>query len=116
VTFGYLQVLRVRPSLRSNASAAAFLKFHGNRPTNLTLTQEKKLENVYDACYHCRVATNVKDLIDELKELNSKGISQAKIARMLGVTRQRVNSWFKGDVTPTFEAGLKIQELLKGRK
>jgi DNA-binding transcriptional regulator YiaG len=48
--------------------------------------------------------------------LNAKGISQAKIARMLGVTRQRVHDWFSGRSKPTFEAGLKIQSLLKGRK
>jgi DNA-binding transcriptional regulator YiaG len=58
----------------------------------------------------------VQSLIDELKELNAKGISQAKIARMLGVTRQRVHDWFSGRSKPTFEAGLKIQSLLKGRK
>jgi transcriptional regulator with XRE-family HTH domain len=59
---------------------------------------------------------DVQSLIDELKELNAKGISQAKLARMLGVTRQRVNDWFQGRSTPTFDAGLKIQSLLKGRK
>jgi hypothetical protein len=64
-----------------------------------------------------RMATEeVKDLIDGLKELNAKGISQAQIARMLGVTRQRVHSWFKSGVIPEFEVGLKIQQLLKGRK
>ncbi len=57
----------------------------------------------------------VESLINELKELNAKGISQAKIARMLGVTRQRVHDWFSGRSTPTFDAGLKIQGLLKGR-
>lgn len=96
--------------------AAVCLSCYVDRLTNLTHTQEKKLEYASDACYRSKVTTNVKDLIDELKELNANGISQAKIARMLGVTRQRVNSWFKGDVTPTFDAGLKIQELLKGRK
>ena len=59
---------------------------------------------------------DVESLINELKELSAKGISQAKIARMLGVTRQRVNDWFHGRSTPTFDAGLKIQSLLKGRK
>ena len=59
---------------------------------------------------------NVESLINELKELNAKGISQAKIARMLGVTRQRVHTWFHGKATPTFDVGLKIQSLLKGRK
>lgn len=58
----------------------------------------------------------VRELIDGLKELNAKGISQAQIARMLGVTRQRVHSWFKSGVTPEFDVGIKIQQLLKGRK
>jgi transcriptional regulator with XRE-family HTH domain len=59
---------------------------------------------------------DVKSWIDELKALNAKGISQAQIARLLGVSRQRVHDWFSGRSTPTFEAGLKIQGLLKGRK
>jgi transcriptional regulator with XRE-family HTH domain len=58
----------------------------------------------------------VQSLINELKDLNAKGISQAKLARMLGVNRQRIWDWFNGRSTPTFEAGLKIQSLLKGRK
>jgi transcriptional regulator with XRE-family HTH domain len=59
---------------------------------------------------------DVQSLINELKELNAKGISQAKLARMLGVSRQRIWDWFNGRSTPTFDAGLKIQSLLRGRK
>jgi transcriptional regulator with XRE-family HTH domain len=59
---------------------------------------------------------DAQSLIDQLKELNAKGISQATIARMLGVNRQRVHSWFIGRSKPTFDAGQKIQQLLKGRK
>jgi DNA-binding transcriptional regulator YiaG len=60
---------------------------------------------------------DVQRLIDELKKFNAKGgISQAQLARMLGVSRQRVHDWFSGRSTPTFSAGLKIQSLLKGRK
>jgi DNA-binding transcriptional regulator YiaG len=59
---------------------------------------------------------DVQRLIDELKQLNANGISQAQLARMLGVSRQRVHDWFSGRSTPTFAAGLKIQSLLKGRK
>jgi transcriptional regulator with XRE-family HTH domain len=58
----------------------------------------------------------VQNLIDELKDLNAKGISQAKLARMLGVNRQSIWDWFNGRSTPSFESGLKIQSLLKGRK
>jgi transcriptional regulator with XRE-family HTH domain len=57
----------------------------------------------------------VQKLIDGLKELNAKGISQAKLARMLGVTRQRLWDWLNGRSSPTFEAGIKIQKLLKGK-
>ena len=59
---------------------------------------------------------DVQSLIDELRELNAKGISQAKLARLLGVRRQRVHDWFSGRSAPTLDAGLKIQSLLKGRK
>jgi transcriptional regulator with XRE-family HTH domain len=58
----------------------------------------------------------VQSLIDGLKQLNAKGFSQAQLARMLGVNRQSLWDWFHGRSTPTLEAGLRIQKLLKGRK
>jgi DNA-binding XRE family transcriptional regulator len=62
------------------------------------------------------MVTNAKDLIAGLKEMHAAGMTQTEIARQLGVSRSRVNSWFKADVTPSLEVGMKIQQLLKGRK
>ena len=62
------------------------------------------------------MVTNAKDLIDGLRELHAAGVTQAEIARQLGVKRSRVNSWFKAGVMPSLEVGMKIQQLLKGRK
>jgi DNA-binding XRE family transcriptional regulator len=56
----------------------------------------------------------IDDLINELKTwAGEKDISQSDIARMLGVTRQRVNDWFIGKAKPNLEAWLKIKEFLR---
>lgn len=44
-------------------------------------------------------------------EKNKK--SQADIGRRLGVDRQRVSSWFRGERIPSLENGLRIQRLIK---
>jgi len=42
-------------------------------------------------------AKEIHDLINELKAwVNESNVNQADLARMLGVTRQRVNDWFIG--------------------
>jgi len=59
-------------------------------------------------------AKEIHDLINELKAwVNESNVNQADLARMLGVTRQRVNDWFIGKTKPTLEAWLKIQMFLR---
>jgi transcriptional regulator with XRE-family HTH domain len=56
----------------------------------------------------------IDDTINELKALaKEKGLSQADLARLLGVTRQRVNDWFIGKVRPNLPAYLKVKAFLK---
>jgi predicted XRE-type DNA-binding protein len=56
-------------------------------------------------------------LINDLKQwATDNDVSQADIARLLGVDRQRVSDWFSTDKSPTLESGLKIQRLLKGKR
>jgi transcriptional regulator with XRE-family HTH domain len=53
-------------------------------------------------------------LIEELKAwCDEKYGRRAELARKLGVSRQLVSDWFAGRTTPTLDAGLQIQELLR---
>ena len=59
----------------------------------------------------------IEALLAELKAwLSEKGLTQADLARMLGVSRQRLNQWMRGDAKPNLQAWLKIKQFLRGRK
>jgi DNA-binding XRE family transcriptional regulator len=50
-------------------------------------------------------------LLAALSEMITKGdYSQSTVARALGVPRQRVSEWLKGDSRPLLETGLAIAE------
>jgi transcriptional regulator with XRE-family HTH domain len=48
--------------------------------------------------------------------LVEKKLTEADLARMLGVSRQRLNQWMRGDARPNLQAWLKIKQFLRGRK
>jgi predicted XRE-type DNA-binding protein len=59
----------------------------------------------------------IDDLVNELKTwVSQKDISQSDLARMLGVTRQRVNDWFIGKAKPNLQAWLKINAFLRKQR
>jgi Helix-turn-helix len=58
----------------------------------------------------------IKEAVAELKEWNSKGISESYLAERIGVSEPSVKGWLNGSSAPTIKSGLKIQSLLKGRK
>ena len=44
-----------------------------------------------------------------------RGMSQAKLARSLRVTRQTISRWFNGHFTPNAIQEFRIKKLLKGK-
>jgi len=56
-------------------------------------------------------------LLAELKTwVDAEYGRRAKIARELGVSRQRVTDWLAGRYAPTLEQGLRLQAFLKKRR
>jgi transcriptional regulator with XRE-family HTH domain len=56
----------------------------------------------------------VESLMAELRAwCKAKHGRNAQIAEMLGVSRQLVSDWLKGNATPTLSAGFKLQAFLK---
>lgn len=44
--------------------------------------------------------------------LNSHSITQAELARMLGVPKQTVNSWIKGRAMPSYGRAIRLMEMM----
>jgi transcriptional regulator with XRE-family HTH domain len=60
------------------------------------------------------VAKESEKLLTELKAwANAEYGRRAELARMLGVSRQLVSEWFAGRATPTWDNGMRIEELLR---
>jgi transcriptional regulator with XRE-family HTH domain len=60
------------------------------------------------------VAKESEQLLTELKAwANAEYGRRAELARMLGVSRQLVSEWFAGRATPTWDNGMRIEELLR---
>ena len=44
--------------------------------------------------------------------LSSHSITQAELARMLGVPKQTVNSWIKGRTMPSYDRAIRLMEMM----
>ena len=44
--------------------------------------------------------------------LSSHSITQAELARMLGVPKQTVNSWIKGRAMPGYDRAIRLMEMM----
>jgi predicted transcriptional regulator len=63
------------------------------------------------------VAKESEKLLTELKAwANAEYGRRAELARMLGVSRQLVSEWFAGRATPTWDNGMRIEELLRKQR
>ena len=66
--------------------------------------------------YGWRMANNL-DLRSALaKQGDAPLASTHEVAEMLGVSRQLVSDWLKGNATPTLAAGFKLQAFLKKQR
>ena len=45
--------------------------------------------------------------------LSSHAITQAELARMLGVPKQTVNSWIKGRAMPGYDRAIRLMEMME---
>lgn len=75
------------------------------------------LEKEYRCIVQLGVAKESEKLLTELKAwANAEYGRRAELARMLGVSRQLVSEWFAGRATPTWDNGMRIEELLKRQR
>jgi DNA-binding XRE family transcriptional regulator len=59
----------------------------------------------------------ITDVINDLKAWAAeKDLSQSDLARLLGITRQRVHDWFTGKSTPNLQAYLKVKAFLRTQR
>ena len=57
---------------------------------------------------------DAKNLVKELKTwARKRKVTEYRLAKMLGVDRERVNKWFAGKLLPSLQHGLEIQKFLK---
>ena len=64
-----------------------------------------------DALTHNRIMSQIKDALTALR----RTMSQAEIARAIGVNQSRISRWEKGEVASGAEAAIKLLELAEAK-